>query len=922
VTFDLIGLPPTPDDVEHFVADRSPVAYGRLLDRLLASPHYGERWGRYWLDLARYADTKGYVYDDREESRFPFAYTYRDYVINAFNEDKRYDAFIREQVAADQFVDKGARDKSLAALGFLTLGRRFLGNPHDIIDDRLDVLFRGTQALSVSCARCHDHKYDPIPTEDYYSLYGVFSGTTERTVRLGGGVESASRDDPYEKGLSERREALEKGLESKRALLSDRLRSAVGEYLIAVLDAERLPSDEHYLILGENEINPLIVHRWKGYLLQSRDRADSVFGPWHAFAAIPEGEYASKSAELSQRLVSGQGLEFEANPHVVALVAHSPPASMSDVAKRYGELLADVNREWKEVNRTSKEAGSAPPVALPDPNREELRQVLYSPDSPATVPQIALHQVEAYFPEKVRVELGKLAMEIDRWNLRSPDVAPHALILEDAPNPRNARVFLRGNPKTKGAEAPRRFLRAVSGSNRSPFHSGSGRRELAECIASANNPLTARVMVNRIWMHHFGEGIVRTPSDFGTRGDRPTHPELLDWLANVFVSDGWSIKSMHRRIMSTSVYMQGDAGDPKARVVDPENRLLARANRRRLDWEALRDALLSVTGRLEPSMSGRPVPLTSPPYSPRRTVYGFIDRRDLPGAFRIFNLASPDQHTPRRHNTTIPQQALFLMNHPFVVEQARALAARSEVASRTKSEEQVEALYRLVLARRPSSSEELLAARFVAENQPVAPEVPARSPWQYGCGTYDALAGRLSEFEPLGVWTGASWRAGPAWPDSDAGLPALTRDGGQSGRSRGSAAVRRWRAPAAGVYSISGKIRQESKEGDGILAAIVASRGGQLGRWEVHARESEASIDRVTLEVGDTLDFLVTGRENHDGDTFAWSPVIQRIEPAKSGDPSEWRAERDFAGPSPRPLSSLEEFAQALLLSNEFTFVD
>jgi hypothetical protein len=926
-TFDLTGLPPTPEEVERFTHDPSPTAYERLIDRLLGSPHYGERWGRHWLDVARYADTKGYVYDDREEPRFPFSYVYRDYVIRSFNEDRPYDQFLREQIAADLLLDEGGDPQAQAALGFLTLGRRFLGNPHDIIDDRLDVLFRGTQGLSVSCARCHDHKYDPIPTEDYYSLYGVFAGTTERTIRLRHAPASTEAERLYDEGLKQRQEALERGLEAKRAELSERVRAAIGEYLVAVLDADRLPGEEHYVILGENEVNPLLVHRWKAYLQRSKGKPDAIFGPWHAFAAIPAGAFASRASDLAQRISSGEGLDHPVPPAVPVLPAVArlfdgpPPPAMAEVATRYGQLLAEVHREWQDALRAAKDAGEPPPTALPDPDREALRQVLYAADSPATIPPIALHQVEAYFPEKARVELGKLAMEIDRWNLRSPAAAPYSLILQDAPNPRDARVFLRGNPKAKGDEAPRRFLRVLSGDNRKPFTRGSGRRELAECIADAKNPLTARVMVNRIWMHHFGEGLVRTPSDFGVRGEPPTHPELLDWLAHAFIRDGWSIKSMHRRIMLSATYRQAIGDDPEARARDPENRLLGRMNRRRLDWESLRDALLATSGRLDRTIGGRPVPLTAPPYSTRRTVYGYIDRRDLPGVFRVFNLASPDQHTPRRHDTTIPQQALFLMNHPFVIEQARALAARPAAASAPTIEGRVRALYRLSLQREALPAEVETGVRFIAASQPPFPDPEGPSPWQYGMADYDVAEARLSAFERFDVWTGTAWQARTSSQGPNPECPSLTREGGHPGRAAGRAAVRRWTAPASGTVAISGKIRHEPKEGDGIIAAILSSRAGQLGRWEVHAGEADAVIGRVEVQAGETIDFLAAGREDPEADAFAWAPEVRYLDPP-AGMPAGWKADRDFAGPPPRPLTALEEFAQALLLSNEFTFVD
>jgi cytochrome c553 len=915
VTFDLTGLPPSPEEVDAFLADESPDAFDRLVDRLLASPRYGERWGRHWLDLARYADTKGYVYGDREEARFPFAFTYRDYVIRSFNEDRPYDRFLREQIAADLLVDDDGKEdrSSLAALGFLTLGRRFLGNVHDIIDDRLDVLFRGTQALTVSCARCHDHKYDPIPTEDYYALYGVFAATTERTARL----VASPGDADYEAGLRERQETLDKALLAARSKLSDRSRAAVAEYLAAVPDAERFPGDEHYVILSEGELNPLIVHRWRAYLLGTRESSHPIFEPWHAFEALTPSRFPAETPALARRFAAGGDPAHPINPLVARLFDGTPPASMLEVASRYAALLAEVDREWRDALAEAERTGNDAPIALADPDREALRQVLHAEGSPSTVPPLHINQIEPYFDEKTRVELGKLQIEIDRWHLGASAASPHALVLEDTPDRRSPRVFLRGNPKTKGPEVPRRFLRVLSGEDRQPFRIGSGRLELADCIASPDNPLTARVLVNRLWMHHFSEGLVRTPSDFGTRGDPPTHPGLLDFLARTFIEDGWSIKAMHRRILLTRTYRQAAVDNPDARAVDPENRLLWRANRRRLEWEALRDAMLAGAGTLDPAMGGRPVPLTTPPFPARRSVYGLIDRQDLPGVFRVFNLANPDQHTPRRHETTIPQQALFLMNNPFVVEQARALAARLEEVESPSPEGRLRALYRFALQRSPSPRESEAALGFLSGPSwaPTAEEGPSTA-WRYGKGRFDEASGRLDDFEPLGHWTGSAWQAGP-----DLDLPCLTREGGRAGRD-GHAAVRRWVAPAAGVVSLSGPIRVESEDEGGVLAVVLGSRVGELGRWEVGEEGAEAKVDRVDVEPGDAIDFVVVGRGDSAPLPFSWAPRFQFVGPGSGDESPRWDATADFAGPPPAPLTPWELYAQVLLLSNEFTIID
>jgi cytochrome c553 len=536
VSFDLTGLPPTPEEVDAFVNDPSADAYEKLVDRLLASPHYGERWGRYWLDVARYADTKGYFFES--ERRYPFAYTYRDYVIRSFNEDLPYDRFITEQLAADK-VELGADKRPLAAMGFLTLGRRFLGNVHDIIDDRIDVVSRGLLGLTVACARCHDHKFDPIPQKDYYSLYGVFASSVEPNV---------------------------------------------------------LPA------IGDPDPTP---------------------------------EY----------------LAFQ---------------------KALAPLQADVTR-------------------YEDEHRDELRAG----------------------NRKFRDGLRALQKKVDELRVTHPGSPPQAMVLADAPTPTTPHVLLRGNPNNVGEAVPRQFLLVLAGPNRQPFKEGSGRLELARAIASRDNPLTARVLVNRVWLHHFGQGLVRTPSNFGLRGEPPTHPELLDYLAGTFMDQGWSIKKLHRLILLSRTYRQAADGDPRGEGMDPENRLLGRMNRRRLDFEALRDSLLTAAGRLDPRVGGRSVDLVQAPYTTRRSVYGFIDRQNLPGLFRAFDFASPDSSSPQRYETTVPQQALFLMNSPFVVEQARRLAARADVVAHEDGPGRIEYLYRLLFGRAADPEEVTLGLQFL-----------------------------------------------------------------------------------------------------------------------------------------------------------------------------------------------------------------
>jgi hypothetical protein len=382
--------------------------------------------------------------------------------------------------------------------------------------------------------------------------------------------------------------------------------------------------------------------------------------------------------------------------------------------------LAQVEQQWAAA-----QAATPPADKLADPAAEELRQILYAPGSPTVVDP---ERARRLFNRDVQGKLGELHKKIEEWEVNSPGAPPRAMALADAPQPREPHVFVRGNPDRPGPPVPRQFLAVLSPAERRPFANGSGRLELAEAIASRDNPLTARVLVNRVWLHHFGAGLVRTPSDFGTRSDPPTHPALLDWLAATFVDEGWSLKKLHRVILLSSAYQQASAGRAECEAVDPENQLLWRMNRQRLDFEAMRDSLLAVAGRLDRALGGRPVDLWAAPYTTRRTVYGFIDRQDLPGVFRIFDFANPDVSNDQRPRTTVPQQALFAMNAPFALELARDVAARPEVAGEPDATRRVQALYRLALGRVPTADEVELAARFVAA-PPVAGETKL-SAWE------------------------------------------------------------------------------------------------------------------------------------------------------------------------------------------------
>ncbi len=702
-SFDLIGLPPTPEEVDAFVNDESPDAFARLVDRLLDSPQYGERWGRHWLDVARYADTKGYVF--QEERRYPFSYTYRDYVVSALNDDKPYDQFLKEQIAADLLDDKDP--KALAALGFLTVGRRFLNNQQDMIDDRIDVVSRGLMGLTVACARCHDHKYDPIPTEDYYSLYGVFASCTEPEELPIIGESTGSDADAYQKERAKRTEEVAKYLEDRHRDFEKETREKAEAYLLAAFDLDfetgrrNAKLDE---IVRERTLRPELLRRlmqtWKP---AENDRKESFLDAWRAFAALPADGFAEKAREVSENLAPSADQGDSPEPTVAAVIAQPPPESMREVVARYGRLLASASN----------------PRTPETPAIQAARSFLQKDHGPFV---IASDEVERLQNRAERDKFRALERKVAELDVEHPGAPPRAMVLNDRPQPVEPRVFLRGNPGRPGDQIPRRFLKILSGEDRKPFEHGSGRLDLANAIASDENPLTARVLVNRVWRYHFGEGLVRTASDFGLRGENPTHPELLDWLATDFVNNGWSLKRLHRTIMLSNAYQQESLFRSECFEKDPQNALLWRQNRQRLDFEATRDSLLAVSGQLDRAMGGRSVSITDTPGSPRRTLYGFIDRQNLDGLFRTFDLPAPDATSPGRAVTTVPQQGLFFFNSPFVASQSRALAGRLDDLPSDRYDERANRLYRLLFARPALPAEVDLARQFVEAQQQVGSE--------------------------------------------------------------------------------------------------------------------------------------------------------------------------------------------------------
>lgn len=679
--FDLTGLPPSRDAIEHFVNSDRPDAYTRLVDQLLASPEFGERFGRHWLDVARYADTVGYALGGRER-RLKGSERFRDWTIHAIASDMPYDEMLRHQLAADR-TDPNNEQGNLDAMGFLTVGRRFLSSL-DTLDDRIDVISRGLLAMTVSCARCHDHKFDPIPASDYYALGGILS----------------SSQQPKE--------------------------------------------------------------------------------------------------------------------------------------------------------------GASP------------------------------------------------------------------LMMVDSPNPADSHVLLRGQRGNNGPIAPRQFLTALRRPDEPRFTDGSGRWELAQRITASDNPLTARVMVNRLWGHLVGKPLVDTPSDFGFRTEAPAVPEVLDNLAAEFAGH-WSIKRIVRRIVTSRIYRQSAEASAEDIELDPDNRYLARANRKRRDFESLRDSLLSVSDSLDRSIGGGPVNITLDTISSRRTIYAMIDRQNLPALFRTFDFASPDTHSPGRYFTTVPQQALFLLNHRQMLELARRTASlvRQDVGS-DDPHRLVTGMFDRVYGRQPTDEEASAVVEFLS--QPVSvvdASLDSRALWSYGTATIGERD-RVVDFTPFPIFNEGRWQAAKEFPTKPPMSYAyLGSEAGHTPHDTGLAVVRRFTAPFSGQFEVRGQMGHRSEEGDGVRTSIWIDKQRVFqGTQKSNNRPYGPLGGRV--EAGQTIDFVSTAGGSDSFDSFYWRMNVRLI--GSDGRRIDSDSTKDFSGPfdpeSSQPLDRLAQLAHTLLMSNEFAFVD
>ena len=718
VTFDLIGLPPSPEEIEAFVADERPDAWEQLIDRLLMSPHFGERWARHWLDVARYAEDQAHTFQAR---MYPSGYRYRDWVVQAFNKDKPYDRFVTEQIAGD-LLDGSADEKHdrEIAVGYFALGPVYYADAGcafkaslDELDDRLDTLARGFLGLTIACARCHDHKFDPISQQDYYALAGVFRSTAYREVPL------VPREivKQYEQGqmqVKDHEQAVKRFLENEATRAGEQTARKASRYLTAVWRLMHPSAGAQPAKVGEiakqEQVLDFVLDRWQKFFVGTECKNLPQLATWFGLE--------NASAELP---VASDGKEVPSAVVETALVieaAVQAALTERDLQKsRYEAAIAAAT----EADKTN--------VSKPvfDQQAVQLLEMLVGPQGLCVIP---VDKVDGLLDIGRKAELAALKVKVEIQKKAAPSKYAVAHSLADG-EPVNMKLHIRGNPNRTGDEVPRRFLSILTNAEPAAFSQGSGRLELARAIVSPENPLTARVIVNRLWQQHFGRGLVATPSNFGAMGEQPTHPELVDYLARRLVTTGWSLKSLHREILLSATYRQASAVDPQKLEADPDNRLLSRMNRRRLDVEAWRDALLAVAGNLESSVGGPPGNLASGDFR-RRTLYGSVSRHNLDGFLRLFDFPDPNITSERRAVTTVPLQQLFVLNSDFMVRQARGLAARVQGSASSDDMVRIGQIYRLAFGRNATEAELQFGVEFLTaeDNTETASTKSALSRWE------------------------------------------------------------------------------------------------------------------------------------------------------------------------------------------------
>lgn len=674
VTFDLIGLPPTPEEIENFVNDPAADAFEKLVDRLLKSPAYGERWGRHWLDVARYSEDQAHTFAVKPKTQ---AWRYRDWVIQAFNEDMPYDQFLRFQIAGDLLPESvGPPSLRYPGLGFIGLGAEYYKNTQkevaiaDELDDRVDTLTRGLLGLTVSCARCHDHKFDPIPTRDYYSLAGIFNGFNPADLPLA----SPEEVRVYQEAAG------------KLKQIEDRLKN-----LVASKAKETAQQ-------GISKTNEYALTAWKMVV-------------WKQSGGKPNLTQIAQQQNLQVYFLDRWVKALEGNSRPTQFLRDALMKELPKNIKKWEEITPPegISKAIEQLHTQATQAKLAPPIQ---------QGLVQDPTAPFFVD--VNNWEKTFGTADTKKELDEIRQQIDAQKKSMPPAPPIAHGISGGG--KEMKVYIRGNPYKQGEPAPKGFLQILPHS----LHKDYSRLNLADDLINPKNPLTARVIVNRVWAWHFGKGIVNTPSNFGLLGEKPTHPELLDDLAVRFMQNGWSIKWLHRQILNSKTYQLSAQDHTENASIDGDNRYLWRANRRRLDVESWRDSLLSVSGLLDTTMGGPTGDLRNPNYK-RRTVYAKVSRHELDSLLRLFDFPDANVSAEKRNETTVPQQQLFALNSEFMTIQAKAFAARLEKLAQDDSE-RVKKAFQLAFGRPVQEKELALTLAYL--KLPVDPQKDKLSRWE------------------------------------------------------------------------------------------------------------------------------------------------------------------------------------------------
>lgn len=726
-TYDLTGLPPTEAEIRDFLADNTPQAFEKVVERLLNSPRYGEKWGRHWLDVARYADSTG----NDEDHRYPHAWRYRDYVIEAFNRDLPYDQFVREQIAGDLVPAPDGQEvnrRGIIATGFLALGAKAIAQQdkkkmlYDVYDEQVEVTSKAFLGLTLACARCHNHKFDPLLTKDYYAMTGIFASTRSFSKPMAFVSESLTKPlvtkaeySRYQEDLQAHQAAekklrfeLEEIIDRRKQVRSTALKMRLADYMLAARQVYR-DNAETVATANARGLDPKILQQWVDYL-KPGDRPRQHLLEWDE--------------------------------------AKDPAAAAQAYQQRFSERLAKWLPKVEEW-RAKYEKALAEDKPLPDkPDFVEgedrfFHEVYLVKKGPLSIDYTDEHKLApAEWPE-----VQRLKKELEELKKKPPQEPEMACAVEDG-DPVAQQVFIRGDFHNPGEDAPKATPAILAlHTKQLPFGQGSGRRELAEWMTQPEHPLTARVMANRLWQWHFGEGLVRTPDNFGVMGERPTHPELLDYLAREFVRQGWSIKAMHRLLMLSSAYQTTSEVVPQSLAADPENRLFSRFPRRRLSVEEMRDGLLAIDGTIDLTMGGtlqtgkgtddendaKRLSL-NPEKIKRRSVYVPLRRANLPTLLNLFDFGDATAMAGKRQLTNVATQALFWMNSEFLTERSRNLAQALLADKTLDAAARLRTAYLKILNRHASEDDIAKALAYVASfKQKFAGEAAELQAWQSLC---------------------------------------------------------------------------------------------------------------------------------------------------------------------------------------------